>query len=141
MYILSERSLNNLKYVRPDIVKVVKKAIELTKTDFMVFEGLRTEERQKQLVSDGMSKTFDSYHLYGLAVDLIPYVDGKLTWSTDYYKSILEAVKQAEKDLGLYVLNNGYEMWGWDNYHFQSKPINGVNAKKVFKDKKGVGFK
>ena len=35
---LGKRSLSNLKGVHPDLVKVVKRAIELTEVDFTVIE-------------------------------------------------------------------------------------------------------
>ena len=42
---LSARSLSRLEGVHPDLVKVVKRAIELTEVDFMVTEGVRTAAR------------------------------------------------------------------------------------------------
>ena len=44
MYKLSKRSLRKLEGVDERIVKVVKRAIEITKQDFSVICGLRTIE-------------------------------------------------------------------------------------------------
>ncbi|MFL1917012.1 M15 family peptidase, partial [Plesiomonas shigelloides] len=41
-FYLGKHSLENLRGVHPDLVKVVKRAIELTKVDFKVIEGKRT---------------------------------------------------------------------------------------------------
>lgn len=41
--------------------------------DIIVLEGIRSPERQKQLVAEGKSKTMNSRHLTGDAVDLAPY--------------------------------------------------------------------
>ena len=41
---LSQRSLDRLEGFKPDLVNVVKRAIELTTVDFGVIEGVRTEE-------------------------------------------------------------------------------------------------
>jgi len=71
---LNERSLRNLEGVHPDLVKVVKLAAE--KEPFIVTEGLRKMERQKQLVKAGKSWTLNSRHLTGHAVDLCD-PDGK----------------------------------------------------------------
>ena len=71
-YKLGAKSLERLRGVHPDLVAVVKKAITLTEIDFTVTEGLRTKERQAQLVKAGASKTMNSYHLTGHAVDLWP---------------------------------------------------------------------
>lgn len=80
MFKLSARSLANLSNVHPDLVKVVKKAVEITPVDFVVTEGLRTYQRQQQLFKAGATKTMNSRHLTGHAVDLAPLVDGKLEW-------------------------------------------------------------
>jgi peptidoglycan L-alanyl-D-glutamate endopeptidase CwlK len=42
-YKLGARSIANLRGVHPDLVAVVKRAIELTPIDFTVTEGLRTK--------------------------------------------------------------------------------------------------
>ncbi len=54
---LSERSLDRLKGVDQKLVDVVKRAIDLTEIDFGVTEGLRTLERQQELVEKGASQT------------------------------------------------------------------------------------
>ena len=69
---LSQTSLDKLKGVNPELVKVVKRAIQISKQDFAVNEGLRTIERQRQLVNSGASQTMNSRHIGGFAVDLVP---------------------------------------------------------------------
>ena len=59
---LSQRSLDRLAGVDSNLVAVVKRAIEVTKVDFGVVEGLRTIERQQELVDRGASKTMKSNH-------------------------------------------------------------------------------
>jgi peptidoglycan L-alanyl-D-glutamate endopeptidase CwlK len=54
---LGERSLSRLQGVHADLVRVVKRAAAMSDLDFTVLEGLRTVERQKQLVAAGASKT------------------------------------------------------------------------------------
>lgn len=94
-FVLSKRSLQRLEGVHPDLVKVVKRAIQLTRVDFTVLEGLRTLERQKQLVAAGASKTMNSRHLTGHAVDLGAYVAGEVRWDWPLYHQIAAAVKRA----------------------------------------------
>ena len=77
-YKLSQRSLDRLIGVNPNLVKVVKRAIQISEIDFMVVEGLRTKETQAEYVKKGVSKTMNSYHLTGHAVDLAPIVNGKI---------------------------------------------------------------
>lgn len=72
----SKRSTDNMQGVHPDIVDVLYEAIK--HVDFMVIEGVRTMQRQKELVDTGRSTTMNSKHLiqgdgYGHAVDVIAY--------------------------------------------------------------------
>lgn len=100
---LSQRSLDRLQGVKPELVAVVKRAIELTSVDFGVTEGLRTLETQKRYVETGKSQTMDSKHLTGNAVDLVAYVDGQVVWELNVYDNIADAMKlaAAEKGVGL----------------------------------------
>ena len=98
-YTLSQKSLDRLKGVHPDLVKVVKRAIELTEQDFVVLEGLRTLERQRYLLKKGATKTLKSRHMVGKAVDLVPVVDGRISWDWKYYWPIVEAMSKAAEEL------------------------------------------
>ena len=98
---LSQRSLDRLEGVKPDLVNVVKRAIELTTVDFGVTEGLRTEERQKELVAKKASKTMKSKHLDGNAVDLVAYLGSQVQWEISLYDEIADAIKQAAIEEGV----------------------------------------
>lgn len=76
-YKFSQKSLDRLKDVHPDLVGLVHETMNMQIMDFSVNEGVRTLERQKQLVAEGKSRTMRSKHLiqsdgYGHAVDLYP---------------------------------------------------------------------
>ncbi len=78
---LSKTSLKRLEGVDEKLVKVVKRAIQETKVDFAVAEGLRSAERQNELYKKGYTE-LDGYkrksaHQLGKAVDLVPYVKEK----------------------------------------------------------------
>lgn len=100
---LSQRSLDKLVGVRPELIEVVKRAIEISTIDFGVTEGLRTLETQKRYVETGKSQTMDSKHLTGDAVDLMAYIDGQVSWELNVYDNIADAMKQAaiEKNVPL----------------------------------------
>ncbi|MGL5735297.1 MAG: M15 family metallopeptidase, partial [Beijerinckiaceae bacterium] len=68
----SKRSLDNLAGIHPDLRRVMDRALHESPIDFTVIEGLRTVERQKELVAKGASKTMNSRHITGHAVDLMP---------------------------------------------------------------------
>jgi len=123
-YRLSIRSLEKLIGVHPDLVRVVKRAIEITEQDFMVIEGVRTLERQKHLFKQGKSKTMNSRHLEGKAVDLCPYpansdfdgdgIPNVHDW--DQYYPIAKAMKQAAEELDVPIV------WGGDWKTFKDGP-------------------
>jgi peptidoglycan L-alanyl-D-glutamate endopeptidase CwlK len=115
-YQLGKRSLARLEGVHPDLVKVVKRAIEITEVDFTVLEGVRTVSRQRQLVKSGASKTMNSRHLTGHAVDLGAWVGGKVRWDWPLYYKIAAAMKQAAKELGQPI------EWGGDWRSFKDGP-------------------
>ena len=119
MYKLGKRSRKELVGVHPELAFAVVEAIKITKQDFMVFDGVRTAAEQKKLVARGVSKTNNSYHLYGLAVDLVAYVHGRPTWEHQYYLEISKAMKKVIKTHKLKDLDWGYDLWDWDLAHWQ----------------------
>ncbi|MDF3736514.1 M15 family metallopeptidase [Enterobacter hormaechei] len=94
----SQRSENNLKGVNPDLVKVIRRALEITPVDLIVIGGLRTQAGQKEMDPTGKSQTMNSRHLTGHAVDIIPV---NTTWKIEEFKPLLKAVKQAADEQGL----------------------------------------
>jgi peptidoglycan LD-endopeptidase CwlK len=107
---LGEGSKKELQGVHQDLVAVVKRAIDLTVQDFAVHDGIRTLAEQKRLVASGASQTLDSRHITGHAVDLVPYINGKLRWEWDPIYMIADAVRKAAQELDITV------RWGgaWD---------------------------
>ncbi|WP_418320001.1 M15 family metallopeptidase [Piscinibacter sakaiensis] len=97
---LGTRSLSELKGVHPDLVAVVKRAIVLTVQDFSVHDGIRTLAEQQRLVACGASQTLDSRHITGHAVDLVPYINGKLRWEWPPIYRIADAVRMAARENG-----------------------------------------
>lgn len=96
---LSKRSLGRLEGVNPDLVAVVKRAIEISKVDFGVTEGLRSVETQRQYVAAGKSQTMKSKHLEGRAVDLVAYVGSSVSWELNLYDDIANAMRVAAIEL------------------------------------------
>ena len=99
MFELSSRSLNKLEGVEDNLVAVVTNAIELTKVDFGVICGMRTQEEQQELVDKGASQTMKSLHLEGRAVDLMAYVGSRGSWELNMYDDIADAIKEASQKL------------------------------------------
>ena len=113
---LSTRSLTRLVGVHPDLIKVVTRALELSKVDFSVAEGLRSFDRQKQLFAEGKSRTMRSRHLTGHAVDLYPVSKAGAEWVKEDFAEVADAMKRASKALGIPV------EWGGDWKSFVDAP-------------------
>ena len=115
---LSQRSLDRLKGVDDGLVRVVKRAIEISEYDFMVVEGLRTKETQAEYVKKGVSKTMNSRHLTGKAVDLAPLENGVIDWENKkgQFDSVAKAMMQAASEIGVKV------EWGGTWKSFVDKP-------------------
>lgn len=107
MYKFSKRSKDRLVGVHPDLVKVVHKALELSPVDFAVVEGLRTMDRQRELVAKGASQTLNSRHITGHAVDLAPVIDGTVRWDWPPIYKIAEAMRLAAAHHGIQVVWGG----------------------------------
>ena len=115
-YKLGPTSLLRLQDVHPDLVRVVERAIQLTEVDFTVLEGLRTKERQAQLLKAGATTTMNSRHLTGHAVDLGALVGGKVRWDWPLYYKIADAMKAASAELDIPI------EWGGDWKKFKDGP-------------------
>ena len=107
-FCLSERSRARMRGVHPALVGVIEAAIRTTPVDFLVTEGLRTPARQASLVRAGASRTLDSRHITGHAVDVAAVVDGAIRWDWPLYPRIAEAIKAAAKANGVALV------WGGD---------------------------
>ncbi len=114
--ILGQRSLSRLEGVHPDLVRVVKRAAAISDIDFTVLEGLRSVERQAQLVKQGASTTMRSRHLNGHAVDLAVVMGGEVRWDWPLYHKLAKIVKQAAIDENVSV------EWGGDWKKFKDGP-------------------
>ena len=113
---LDDRSRKRLEGVHPDLVAVVLGAAQITEVDFIVTEGLRTKERQEQLVRAGASKTLRSRHLTGHAVDLAAKVGNEVRWDWPLYHKLAAAMKDSAATLGIEI------EWGGDWKSFPDGP-------------------
>lgn len=116
---LSIRSRSRLKGVHPALVAVVERAITKTPVDFMVTEGLRTAARQAALVKAGASRTNNSRHLTGHAVDVAALVDGQVRWDWPLYDRIAAAFKEAAAELKTPITWGGDWRTLKDGPHFE----------------------
>jgi len=108
-----------LACVHEDLQKVMHKAIEAPPYDFSITDGLRTLERQKELVAAGKSKTMNSRHLTGKAVDVCVLIDGKASWEFHKYEELAQHILGVAETLGVSLEWGGLFPGFKDGPHFQ----------------------
>jgi peptidoglycan L-alanyl-D-glutamate endopeptidase CwlK len=110
---LANTSLKRLEGVDSRLVRVVKHAAEISDLMFNVSEGLRTKERQEQLFKEKKTKTLNSKHLVGRAVDLYPIENGKIAWNK--FEELSKIMFKSAEDCNVKIT------WG-GNWKFVDKP-------------------
>lgn len=113
---LAERDIKRLEGVDCRLVKVVLVAAEIYPLPITIAEGLRTLERQKQLLKEGRTKTLESKHLKGLAVDVYPLTADRKKIDSMGYDRLAKAMKKAAQFVGVEIA------WGGDWKTFIDKP-------------------
>ena len=102
-----KRSKQRLKGVDTKLVNVLNELVKIM--DVTIIEGLRSQERQNELVAKGASKTKYSKHIQGKAVDVAPYpIDWKDRDRFHYMGGMVRGIGQ---QLGVNI------RWGgdWDS--------------------------
>lgn len=144
-FVLGKNSLARLQDVHPDLVKVVKRAIQITRVDFAVVQGNRTRDQQMRLYGKGRTAsqceakgvpasyarpdeakvtwTLASNHIGGRAVDIAPYVDGQITWDDNgkrgLWPQLATAMQSAARELGVAIVWGGSWKQTPDRPHFE----------------------
>lgn len=115
-FVFGSVSKKRLEGVHPDLVKVMELAIKRSPVDFSIIEGMRTLATQKKYLAAGATTTLNSRHLTGHAIDIAPYVNGKIRWDWPLYHKIAPVIKEAAKELGVPI------EWGGDWKRFKDGP-------------------
>lgn len=113
---LTVRDRLRLEGVHPDLVRVIERTAEQGQISFIVTEGLRSPARQAELVKAGASKTMNSRHITGHAVDLAVMIGNEARWDWPLYAQLAKAVKSAAKLVGVPI------EWGGDWFSFKDGP-------------------
>ncbi len=114
--ILGPRSLSRLQDVHSDLMRVVKRAAAMSDLDFTVLEGSRTLARQQVLFKNKATKTLNSRHLTGHAVDLAPMIGDSVSYDWPLYHRLAKTIKAAAAAEGVPLT------WGGDWRTFKDGP-------------------
>lgn len=117
----SARSLKSLNGIHPDLRRVVDRALQDSPVDFIAIEGVRSEARQRELVASGASKTMNSRHLTGHAVDLLPIGPNGPEFAWPLYNKLGPAVEAAAAAEGVAITWGGRWSKFRDGPHFELK--------------------
>lgn len=136
-YILNQ-SLSNLESVHPNLVEIIKEAIQSSSIPFIITEGVQTTERQKKLYAQGRTtsgkivtncdgiKNKSNHQLkengYGHAIDLYPYINSSIRIHEAYVPEslqiIAEHIKMTAQKKNLFIIWGGD--WKMKDYpHFE----------------------
>lgn len=118
---LSDSDERRLKRAHPDLVKIIRRAAEITTVPFIILQSDRTLAEQKANVAKGVSQTMKSRHLISTdgmvrAVDIAPLDGKKASFAWPLYYKLAPIMKQAAKDVGVPV------EWGGDWKSFKDGP-------------------
>jgi len=125
MAIFSQRSQNSLSGIHPDLVRLMNEAIIDTPIDFTVTDGVRTTAQQQSLYAQGRTtpgprvtnadgvrnKSNHQPHAdgFGHAVDLYPYINGKVDVNNDRALQVIAGhIKAVAARMGIPI------EWGGD---------------------------
>lgn len=113
--LLTPRDRDRLVGVHPTLVLIVERARRAE--PFFVIEGKRSIERQRQLLAEGRSRTLQSRHLTGHAVDLGPM---PLDWENKAaFRAVAAAMQQAADELRARIRWGGSFRGFFDGPHFE----------------------
>lgn len=160
MYSYGKRSVQNINTVNVVLQILAQKIIIEVSYDIGILDsgGFRTASEQNKIFKaknsecDGYHKK--SYHQTGMAIDFVPYVDGKFTWSNkkaflSNAKTILEMweeMKKSGRAKDYYLHWGGYwgdkdlnnnklleitDKLGWDMAHFELRKVKQENTMKI----------
>ena len=111
---LTPRDRDRLAGVHPHLISIVTHAASVSPERFVVLEGLRTSERQRELFAKRATRTLNSRHLTGHAVDIAPLLDEdgdgdvEISWHWEHFRPLADLIKRVAGDLGIPII------WGGD---------------------------
>ena len=129
MFSFGKTSLAQIVHLHPDLKTVITEALSISPIDYGILHlgGARTAEEQHDLwlqgrfghegkiVTDKDGHTNPSNHQIkpdglGYAVDVVPFMGGKPTWSWEWIFPMIRAIGQVARDKGVSL------RWGgvWD---------------------------
>ena len=118
---LSELSKKRLEGVDERLKAIVIECAARCPYPFNVSEGLRTKEQQREYVRQGKSRTMNSKHLTGRAVDLYPLTMNRKQVDWSRFEELADLMFQVASDQGTEIVWGGHWKTFVDKCHFELK--------------------
>lgn len=106
-YVFSQRSMHNLVETDDRLQKLSACALQKSPVDFVIVDGLRTEQEHRANVANGKSWIGRSRHQDGLAIDFAALDGGKITYQPGPYYKIADAYYYCSGALGIPITWGG----------------------------------
>lgn len=122
MFKFSTKSINNLNTVDKKLYQLANEVLKISNIDFGISEGLRTLKTQQEYYKQGKSQcdgiNQKSKHQEGKAIDIICYINNKITWDNKYYYYIAGLFESKAKELNINIRWGGW--WTFEDcVHFE----------------------
>ena len=115
---LSKLSLERLEGVDERLKAIVIECAARCPYPFNVSEGLRTKEQQREYVRQGKSRTMNSKHHTGKAVDLYPLTMNRKQVDWSRFEELADLMFQVASDQGVELVWGGHWKTFVDKCHF-----------------------
>ena len=131
---LDKRTADNLRDVHPELVRVFLNARQLTSgLRPIVTQGMRDLKTQRRMVKARASKTMNSRHLTGHAIDVAFIVGRTARWDWPLFHDFSDIMKAVAEECGVGITWGGdwkmrdgpHFQLNWDDY-----PISDYNGAK-----------
>lgn len=119
---MKQTDIDRASGVEEPLLRIVKEAQRASEVSFTIGGegGRRSAQAQARLVALGRSQTYNSDHLRGTAIDLVPLgPDGKPNYQDkEGLAKIDKAMSEAAERLGIPLKPKSKSFASWDPYHF-----------------------
>lgn len=119
MFKFGTRSISNLTGVHEHLQNLMHASITTSPHDFLITEGLRSPTRQQKLVDEGKSKTLNSRHLTGHAIDLAILKGSQVVWDIKDYQELALHIKAKAKEMDIPIIWGGDWKTFVDGVHYE----------------------
>ena len=116
---MDRRSRERLAGVHPTLGGTIEAFAKTKAVIFIVTEGIRTKERQRELVNAGASRTMNSKHLVGRAVDLAVVVGDEVRWDWPLYRNLANHLCAFASGAGVKIIAGANWKTFPDGPHFE----------------------